>query len=490
MAFNKNAFAASFLNQLTAGIEEREEKAEEFERQQKAAAERNASIVSQRKLRADEAVALAQKAKALGARKQHIVAAMSSGMTGISQLYQKLLDGANQLGVKKLGEADVETIVNMPVVPPINGDFVDFSLRDLADKTFGVAKLEKAQQEDDKQSSLVRRLFGLDDMAMAERRLQDTEYVEGMSIADINEAARQAEYESQFKDLGFTLLDVNFYGPKGKSQFISKFNDAATDAVTGTVAEDFINGEVIREETKRKEEQQPPLTEDEVQAVRKRARNELIRLAVSPVISEFESEYGRGGFYRDTTTKEMIESVLGEDYVIQQASIFGDDREEQEQEEEELELSDREENLGSFETIKAGMEEAEGRTQKGSIEEEKDTEEKAPDPEAQKTALSKITFRERPNAIDAGRKLWDRNLEGKVDPETGKVIIAPPRPAEGGGKTKTVIRRNQFGIRTGTKKVTEAEYWDATYGSTHNKNTGLPLNIDKLLNADPRLLEK
>ena len=45
MSFNKNAFAASFLNQLTAGIEEREERAEEFEEQQKAAAERNAAIV-------------------------------------------------------------------------------------------------------------------------------------------------------------------------------------------------------------------------------------------------------------------------------------------------------------------------------------------------------------------------------------------------------------------------------------------------------------
>ena len=483
MAFNKNAFAASFLNQLTAGIEEREEKAEEFEKQQKAAAERNASIVSQRKLRADEAVALAQKAKALGARKEHIVAAMSSGMTGISQLYQKLLDGANQLGVKKLGEADVETIINMPVVPPINGDYVDFSLRELADKTFGVAKLEKAKQEDDKQSSLVRRLFGLDDMAMAEKRLQDTEYVEGMSIADINEAARQAEYESQFKDLGFTLLDVNFYGPEGKSQFISKFNDAATDAVTGTVAEDYINGEVIREGRERKEEQQPPLTKDEEQAIRKRARNELIRLAVEPVISEFESEYGRGGFYRDTTTKEMIESVLGEDYVIQQASIFGDDREEQEEEETKEEItpfiaSPTDEDMVTEELLDSSKKEEEA------------PEEKAPDPEAQKAALSKITFRKRPNVIDARRRLWDKDLEGVVNPKDGKVIIAPPRPAEGGAKTKTVIRRNQFGVRVGTKKVTDAEYWDETYGSTHNKNTGLPLNVDKLLNADPRLLEK
>ena len=31
MAFDKNAFAAAFLNQLTAGMEERKEKAEEYE---------------------------------------------------------------------------------------------------------------------------------------------------------------------------------------------------------------------------------------------------------------------------------------------------------------------------------------------------------------------------------------------------------------------------------------------------------------------------
>ena len=42
MAFDKNAFAAAFLNQLTAGMEERKEKAEEYERQQREAAARNA----------------------------------------------------------------------------------------------------------------------------------------------------------------------------------------------------------------------------------------------------------------------------------------------------------------------------------------------------------------------------------------------------------------------------------------------------------------
>ena len=28
------------------------------------------------------------------------------------------------------------------------------------------------------------------------------------------------------------------------------------------------------------------------------------------------------------------------------------------------------------------------------------------------------------------------------------------------------------------KKVTEAEYWDATYGETHDPMTGLPIGID------------
>ena len=69
MAFNKNAFAASFLNQLTAGIEEREERAEEFEEQQRAAAGRNAAIVSTRKLRADEAAQLGKKAQTLAREK-------------------------------------------------------------------------------------------------------------------------------------------------------------------------------------------------------------------------------------------------------------------------------------------------------------------------------------------------------------------------------------------------------------------------------------
>ena len=72
----------------------------------------------------------------------------------------------------------------------------------------------------------------------------------------------------------------------------------------------------------------------------------------------------------------------------------------------------------------------------------------------------------------------DRKYEGKVDPETGRVIIAPPRPPEGGEKTKEIpIRVGLLGSKTGKKKkVTEAEWWDMTYGETHDVN-GIPKGL-------------
>lgn len=326
MAFNKNAFAASFLNQLTAGIEEREERAEEFEEQQRAAAERNASIVSTRKLRADEAAQLGKKAQTLGARKEHIIAAMSSGMTGISELYQKLQAAANQKGVRKLSEDDIEAIINMPTVPPINGQLVDMSLQDFANKTFGVSQLDRAEEQEPS-GNIVRKLFGLNDMAMARKRLQDTEYVDGMSIADINEAARQAEYTSLFPDLGFTLMDVEFYGPAAKGKFVNDFKDAASDAISGTVAQTFIQTQVnnyIDEKAATRE----PATPSEIAKIRKDAQDYLIQQAVREVILENTSAYGRGGFFDDPTTTDLIRETMGEDFLIDQMNIYGKELEE------------------------------------------------------------------------------------------------------------------------------------------------------------------
>ena len=62
-------------------------------------------------------------------------------------------------------------------------------------------------------------------------------------------------------------------------------------------------------------------------------------------------------------------------------------------------------------------------------------------------------------------------------------IDATGSETEGGEKTREIpITTGLFDFPTGKKKkVTEAEYWDYTYGKTHSTTSGLPLNTDKLL---------
>jgi len=116
-------------------------------------------------------------------------------------------------------------------------------------------------------------------------------------------------------------------------------------------------------------------------------------------------------------------------------------------------------------------------------EEGEDPEAEAPDTEAQKAALSAKTFPKRPSSFSAKRVGWDKDYKGKVNPDTGKVIIAPPRPPDGGEKTKEIaVRTGLFDSPTGqVKKLTEAEYWDETYGETHDPSTGLPFGYETLL---------
>ena len=82
------------------------------------------------------------------------------------------------------------------------------------------------------------------------------------------------------------------------------------------------------------------------------------------------------------------------------------------------------------------MEETFAQPEKEDPAKEEDPKEEAPNTEAQKAALSAKTFPKRPSALSAKKVGWDKDYKGKVNPDTGKVIIAPPRPDDGGEKTK------------------------------------------------------
>lgn len=322
-------FSASFLNEIAEGIDTRTEKAEAYEEEQKKLAERNAAIINTRNLRAQEAALIGQKAIQLGARKEHVKAAMASGMKGVAELYDKLQTAANQKGVKTLGEDDIEAIINMPSLPSVNQRYVDMSLRDFANMTYGVKPMDD-RPEVETSDSIVRKLLGFEDMNLAKQRLQDTEYVEGMSIADINEAARQAEYTSLFPDIGFTLMEVNFYGPDAAGEFVKDFTETATKATTGKVAETFIQAQVSAAIDKA-QRSGSPLTPDEISEIQKGAEQFLAQQAVLPLIETTAGMYGKGGFFKHSTTIDLIEKTMGADFLADYMEVYNIDQDDEEE---------------------------------------------------------------------------------------------------------------------------------------------------------------
>ena len=474
MAFDKNAFAAAFLNQLTAGMEERKEKAEEYERQQREAAARNAPLINAKKLKAQEAAQLGQKAMALGAREEHVKAAMASGMNGVGELYEKLLTAANQKGVKTLGEDDIEEIVNMPSIPAINQRYIDMSLREFANEQFGLSKIDKAK-EPEPSGSVIRKLLGLDAMSSVRRKLADTEYMDGMSIAEINEAARQAEYTSLFPDLGFNLMDVKFYGPASKSTFLSEFNDAATDAVTGTAAEDYLTARRFQfsEEYKKRTGKEP--TPVQIAKEEKEFRNELVQIAVKNVIESMAAEYGRGGFFKDEATRDLISKTMGPDYLADLMAIYSKDIEEEESTTEEPTNTEQNQETQTKESTQT--EAPNTADQETQIPTEEGNEGLTEQEKYIQDVTSKYPSRPKQASLVRSKKVrdWDKLYKGKLN-EDGTPIIVSPRPADGGEKTRKIpITTGLLDSPTGRfKDVTEAEYWDSMYGKTHDPETGRP----------------
>jgi hypothetical protein len=489
MGFDWKAFGAAFLDKQTEGIRKRRKDAEDFEEEQEELASTNKKIIANRTLLAADAAQMAEKARELGATKEQVMAAMSSGALGIKTFYEKLLAAANQKGMQTLGAADVEAIIDMPEVFEVNPAFVDMSLNEMAQIQYGVKQRPGTETADVQTSdSILASMFGVNAMSQAKKKLQDTKYIGGMSIADVNELAAQSDYDSLFPNLGVNFFDKEFYGPSSASEFLKTLTDIQMDAVSGTAAEEFINDAGNRHLRKTStsspdyDEEYAARNEGVTQMDKEQdAREYLIQTQARSIIQGTIDNFGQTGLFDHQPSVDLIEKIMGEQFVKDQLELLksfnGVD-------EEDTQLTDREENLGSAEAIRTGMDEAEARTQAGVIEQE-DTQTQTPDTETQETTLppeetddefvpkprpeGKSIFGVSTDALNAATRAWDRKYEGKLDPVTGEKIMVDPRPDAGGPKDKEVDARTSTGIRTGKKKkVTAREAWDILYGETHN----------------------
>lgn len=235
MAFDWKMFAASFLDEVTEGIEERGEEAKEYKEKMEEAAERNRQLVNQRTVRANEAAQYGRRAMQLGASEAQVRTAMSSGMKGVAELYQKLEAAANQKGMKQLGVDDIEAIVTMPNIPAVNQSLKDIeSLEEFARETFGARGL--AQKPEESNVSTLGKLFNVGAKDRVKSELANTPFGDGMTIADVNAIARQKDYQSMFPDATMTFLDVPYFSSEKALDFSQDLVEAMDDGVNANEA--------------------------------------------------------------------------------------------------------------------------------------------------------------------------------------------------------------------------------------------------------------
>jgi len=501
MGFDWKAFGAAFLDKQTEGIRKRRADAEEYEEEQEELAKANRKAIADRTLLASEYGSMAEKAMALGATKEQVMAAMGSGAMGIKTFYEKLLAAANQKGMQTLGAADVEAIIEMPEVFEVNPAYVDMKVGEMAKIMYG-AKMDPtlAPEAESVQTSdsVLASMFGLNAMSQAKKKLQDTKYIGGMSIEDVNELAAQSEYNSLFPNLGVNFFDREFYGPEAAGEFVKDLSNIEITAID-TKAQARIDAAVLKfnrkiDDSENNTAYNPDFKQrmqDFVHPDGRRgytaldaeedARELEIGNAARAVIDTTVGMYGQTGLFDHEPSVNLMKKLLGEEYVVNQMRELGLMPNEEE------ETTDTEESTDTEQT-------QEEQTQEVTEEETSDTtdqETEIPSEESTQELSEQEQYiqdvkethgpRPKSQSLIGNKKSreWDEKYKGRLN-EDGTPIIVSPRPADGGEKTKTItLTTGLFDSPVGKKKVTEAEYWDEMYGETHDPVTGRP-NLPEL----------
>ena len=446
MAFNWRDFATGALEQASEEMDVRSAEARAYKQRQLDAADRNASLVQTRKARAQQAAAYGKQAmqimKDVPNARNIVMTAMASGMGSVQELYEKLNKAAQLPGQNgKLGVDDVEAIISMPSIPGVDENSVGMSLQEFAERTYG-AKLTKPAPKTE-EAGLVASLFGFDDMNQAKRELEAEDYGSGMTIAEINALAKRSEYESLIPGATMTFRDLDQFGFEQKRDFTTSIIAAQDQAVK---ANESVFGSL-----------DPADVPAYRQQVRRNAAEREIRLQVE--------RYKNSGILEDKYALDQIEDTMGADFLdkilVEYGAVTPEDLAEA-RAAAEAELNGGTEPAGTSATTGSSPEGAEVTTEL-QPETPADVETVAKRPKAKrKDRDAKIKQRE-----------WDDKYKGKYEPDTGKPILAGPRPALDEYRQESTV------VRGRTRSVSLYTEWMDKYGDTHDPATGYPLPVEE-----------
>ena len=461
MAFNKKEFAASFLNQVSDNMSDMREEAKAFKQKQIEASERNKSLISTRTARASAAVSLGREALEYlpeGARSKGIIrTAMASGMTGVSELRDKLAKAHANAGLsagEKLSINDVEAIINMPNIPDINSEYIDMPLEDFAKQTYG-ATAEAPEFKDD--TNIVGRLFGFGAMDRAREQLGKTEYGNGMSVADINAASRLAEFNALIPNAVMSFSDIKTFSKTEAFTFAKDISEMYDDAKNSKEAKDEAEKaqQLLIQKAIDDGRKQSDVTTAEIIEAQQIATEVYAKEQVEDYIDLFADQYGAvGGFFNQQIAMNQIDKLMGDGYLDILKGKYG------------LDVKKSEEKIVKEKDDPLGFDEGDvGETIATEIETVTPIADSLPDDKLRPGGAEDI------GAFgNAKARIWDRKYGARYNPD-GTPIIVEPRPTD---PEATTMRLSGFSNRE--KSVNAIEEWDRKYKKTHNPD-GTPMKL-------------
>jgi hypothetical protein len=316
--FDRDAFLGAFFQTAATGIQESREKAEAYKEKEEAAYERNIALIQQRDLRAKTAASIGKQALDLlpeGANSKAMVqTAMASGVQGVGELVEKLKQLHEREGLKageRLSIFDVEAAISMPHISDIDPSMIQMSLEEFARRTYG-AQATAAPVED--KTGVLGKLFGVGAKTRAKEELRKTPGFAGMSIADVNAAARQTEFNQLIPNAVMTITDTDIFGKKDavkfanevRTEYLEAYNSDAAErkaeedhAILLQYAEDNNVNVSIEQQNEVKEKARKKYAEDVVDLI---IRNEYAY--------NYPSE--RDGFFTNELAIKVMKDTMGE----------------------------------------------------------------------------------------------------------------------------------------------------------------------------------
>lgn len=428
MAFNWKDFATGFLEKTTETIEESAAEAKKRKEKQEALARQNSSLIQQRRQRARTAATLGQQAMALGATDEQLAVALNSGVAGVQTFYQSLQEAANQRGVKTLSPDDIDAILDMPSIPP-----VDMSYEDMVQQVYGARPTTVPEPQSE--SPLWVSMLGLNADRDMQQRLATEQFADGLTVQQINDMAAASDY-SQIPGMEGAYVNYfedTFFTNENALDFKKAIQNTISEVERSDPYQTFTNG--LRLQVEKGE-----MTPEEAGAKTQEyvAEQSGLGLALEGMVATY-----KGSFLENQVMSSFFESVVPPSMMASLTEGFGQPETPTDSDPEEVA--------------------------------ESDVADSASPPEVTVTELPRVRRVEpRPPASRlVGLSSWERKYGDRFDPETGEAILVEPRPPEGTTEERSSIGRPNRGSRT----IDLYEKWNRDYGDTHNPD-GTPKEFE------------